>query len=169
MSSNCGTREDSLDSKEIKPVNLKGNQPWILIGRTDAEDEAPVFWALDANSQLIGKVPDAGKDWEQKRASEDEMAGWHHWCNGYELGQTLEDSEGQGGLACWSPWSPKESNTALELNTTQHKDKVMGLVALDSKGKSTVEIWCIIFLLFIKINTQIINVLLGGKQNQLHG
>ena len=107
MSSNCGTREDSLDSKEIKPVNLKGNQPWILIGRTDAEDEAPVFWVHDANSQLIRKVPDAGKDWEQKRASEDETAGWHHWCNGYELGQTLEDSEGQGGLACWSPWSPK--------------------------------------------------------------
>ena len=127
------------------------------------------YWALDANSQLIGKVPDAGKDWEQKRASEDEMAGWHHWCNGYELGQTLEDSEGQQGLACWSPWSPKESNTALELNTTQHKDKVMCLVALDSKGKATVEIWGIIFLLFIKINTQIINVLLGGKQSQLHG
>ena len=55
------TLESSLDSKEIKPVNLKGNLPWILIGRTDAEDESPVFWSPDVNSQLIGKVPDAGK------------------------------------------------------------------------------------------------------------
>ena len=65
MSSKCGAGEDSessLDSKEIKPVNLKGNLPWILIGRTDAEAESPVFWSPDVNSQLIGKVPDAGKD-----------------------------------------------------------------------------------------------------------
>ena len=165
---NCGTKEYSLDNKEIKPVNLKGNQPWILIGRTD-EDEAPVFWSPDANSQLIGKVPDAGKDWEQKKASEGEMAGWHHWCNGHEPGQTLEDSEGQGGLACCNPWSPNVSNMAVELNTAQHKDKVMCLVGLDSRGKATVEIWGIIFLLFIKINTQVISVLLGGKQSQLHG
>ena len=81
------TRESNLDSKEIKPVNLKGNQPWIFTGRTDAEAEAPVFWSSDVNRQLIGKVPDAGKDWGQKekRASEDEMAGWHHWCNTHEL------------------------------------------------------------------------------------
>ena len=91
--------ESSLNSKEIKPVNLKGNQPWILIRRTDAEAEAPVFWSLDVNSWLIRKVPDAGKDWRQKekRASEDEMAGWHQQCNGHELGQTLGDGEGQGG------------------------------------------------------------------------
>ena len=82
------TPESSLDSKEIKSVNLKGNQPWILTGRTDAEAEAPVFWSPDVNSQLIGKVPDAGKDWGQKekRTSKDEMAGWHHWCNERELG-----------------------------------------------------------------------------------
>ena len=74
------TSESPLDSKEIKPVNLKGYQFWILIGRTDAEAEAPVFWSSDGNSWLIGKVSDAGKDWGQKekRASEDEMAGWHH-------------------------------------------------------------------------------------------
>ena len=82
------TPESLLDSKEIKSVNLKGNQLWILVGRTDAE--APVFWPPDSNSWLIGKVPDTGKDWGQKekRASEDEMAGWHHQCNGHELGQT---------------------------------------------------------------------------------
>ena len=78
-----------LGHKVIKPVNLKGNQLWILIGRTDAEAEAPVFWSFDANSWLIGKVIDAEKDWRQKvkRASEYEMAGWHHRCNGHELGQ----------------------------------------------------------------------------------
>ena len=91
------TPESHLDSKEIKPVSLTGNQPWILIGKTDAEVEALVFWSSDANSQLVGKVPDARKDWGQKEksVSEDEMAGWHPWCNGHELGQTLEDGEEQ--------------------------------------------------------------------------
>ena len=82
------TPESPLDSKEIKPVNLKGNQPWTLAGRTDAEAEAPVFWSSDMSSRLIGKVSDAGKDWGQKEkgASEEEMVVWHHWCNGHELG-----------------------------------------------------------------------------------
>ena len=80
--------ESSLDSMEIKPVNLKGDQPWILFGRTDAE--TPLFWSSDVNRWLIGKVPDADKDWEQKekRASENEMTGWHHQCNGHEFRQT---------------------------------------------------------------------------------
>ena len=105
-----------LDSKEIKPVNLKGHHPWILIERTFAE--APIFWSPDMNSWLIGKVPDAGKDWGQKkRESEDKMAGWHHRCNGHELGQTSGDGEGQGGLACCSPWRCKESDTTGQLNT----------------------------------------------------
>ena len=83
--------ESSLNSK-IKAINLKGNQPWILIGRTDAEAEAPVVWSFDTNSWLIGKVPDARKDWGQKenKVSEDEMVGWHHWCNGHELGKLQE-------------------------------------------------------------------------------
>ena len=90
---------------------FKWNQPWILIERTDAEAEAPVFWSPDANSWLTGKVPDTGKDWGQKkeRASEDEMAGWHHWCNGHS-GQTSGDGEGQGNLACCSPLGSKESD-----------------------------------------------------------
>ena len=76
-----------LESMEIKPVNLKGNQSWIFIGRTDAEVEAPILWPPDVNSWL-GKDPDAGKDWrqEEKRVIEDEMVGWHHWLNGHELG-----------------------------------------------------------------------------------
>ena len=106
------TPESPLDSKEIKPVNLKREQPWIFTGRTYAQAEAPVFWPSDVNSQLIGKVPDAGKDWgkKEKTVSEDEMAGWHNWCNAYELGQTLGDGEGQRGLACCSPWGRRELN-----------------------------------------------------------
>ena len=91
------TPESSLDSKETKTVSLRGNQLWILVGRTVAETEAPLFWSSDVNSQLIGKDPDAGKDWGQKekRASEDEMAGWRHWYNEHELGQTSREGEGR--------------------------------------------------------------------------
>ena len=71
------TLESPLDCKEIKPVYPKGNQPWIFIGRTDAEAAAPILWPLDAKSQLIGKDPDAGKDWRQEE-KENEMIGWHH-------------------------------------------------------------------------------------------
>ena len=112
------TLESSLNSKEIKPVNPKGNQPWIFIGRIDAEAEAPIPWPPDAKSQLTGKDPDAGKDWRQKRVTEDEMVGWHHQFNGHELGQTLGDGKGQEGLACCSPWSHKESDTTEQLNWT---------------------------------------------------
>ena len=86
-----------MDFKEIKPVNPKGNQPWIFIGRTEAEAETPILWPPDEMSQLTEKDPDAGKDWRQKEkgAGEDEMLGWHHWLNGREFKQTLGDSEGQ--------------------------------------------------------------------------
>ena len=105
-------------SKRIKTVNLKGNQPWILIGRTYAEAEAPIFWLSDANNWFFGKVPDAGKDWGQKekRASEDEMAGRHRWWNEHELGQTPGDGDEQGGLECCSPWGHKELDTTWWLN-----------------------------------------------------
>ena len=95
------TFQSLLDSKEIKPVNPKGNQPWILIGRTDAE--APVLWPPDGNSWLIGKDPDAGKDWrqEEKGMTEDEMVAWHHWLNRHESEPTTGNSEGQRSLACW--------------------------------------------------------------------
>ena len=98
-----------LDCKEIKPVNLKGDQPWIFTVRTVAEAEAPVFWSSHVNGQLLGKVPVAGKDWEQKekRVSECEMPGWHHWYNEYEFGQTPRDDEGQGSLVCCSSWGCK--------------------------------------------------------------
>ena len=95
-----------------KPVHLKGNQPWIFVGRTDAETEAPIIlWPPDAKSRLIGKDSDAGKDWrqEEKGVTEDEMVGWHHRLNGHEFEQALRDSEGQGSLVCCSPWGRKES------------------------------------------------------------
>ena len=106
------TPESPFDSKEIKPVKLKGDQSWIFTGRTDAEAETPVFGSSDVNRQVFGKVPDAGKDWGQKkkRASEDEMAGQHHWYNEHKPGQTLGDGEGQGGLVCYSPWGHKQSD-----------------------------------------------------------
>ena len=110
------TLESPLNSKAIKPVNPKGNQPWILIRRTDAE--APILWPPDADSRLTGKDANAGKDWEKKEkgATEDEMVGWHHRFNGHELRQTLRDSKGQQGLVCFSPLSLKESDTTWQLN-----------------------------------------------------
>ena len=85
--------EKTLESPlESKPVVLKRNQPWILLGRTDAEAEAPILWPPDANSWLTVKEPDASKDWRQKekRVTEDEMVGWHHWFNGMNLGKLWE-------------------------------------------------------------------------------
>ena len=86
------TLESPLDSKEIKPVNPKGNQPWIFIEKTDAEE--PILWPHDVKGQLIGKDPDAGKDWgqEEKGMTEDEMVGRNHWLNGHEFEQILGDS-----------------------------------------------------------------------------
>ena len=81
------TLESLLDSKEIKPVNPKGNQSWIFFGRTDAEAEVPILWPPDGKNWLIGKDPDAGKDWkqEEKGTREDEMIGWYHRLNGHEF------------------------------------------------------------------------------------
>ena len=114
------TPESSLDSKEVKSVNLKGDQPWIFTGRTDAKAEAPVFWSSDANWWFIGKVPDAGKDrgQKEKRVSEDEMAGWHHRFGGHELGQILGDGEGQGGLVGYRVCKESDMTGRLNSNIT---------------------------------------------------
>ena len=100
------TLEGPLDCKEIQPVHPRGNQSWIIIGRTVAEAETPVLWPPYAKNWLLRKDPDAGKVWrqEEKGTTEDKMAGWHHWMNGHEFVQTLGDNEGQGSLACCSPW-----------------------------------------------------------------
>ena len=94
--------------KEIKPVNHKGNESWMVFGRTDAETEAPIIWPPDVESWLVRKDSDAGKDWGQEKGmTEDEMIGWHHE---HEFEQTLGDTEGQGRLACCGSWGCKESN-----------------------------------------------------------
>ena len=99
------TLESPLDCKEIQPVHPKGDQSWVFVGRTDVEAETPVLWPPDVKSWLIWKDPDAGKDWRQeKRMTEDEMVGWHHWLGGHEFEQALGAGEGQGSLACCSSW-----------------------------------------------------------------
>ena len=101
--------ESPLDGKEIKPVNPKGNQSCIFIGRTDAEAEYPILWTPDVKSWLTAKDANAGKDWRkaEKGMTEDQMVGWHHWLNGHESEQTLGAGDGQGSLACCSPWGCK--------------------------------------------------------------
>ena len=113
------TLESPLNGKEIKPVNPKGNQPWTLIGRTDAE--AAILWPPDVKSWLIREDPDAGKDWrqEEKGTTEGETAGWHRQHGGQEFEQAPGDGEGQGGLVCCGPWGRKESDTTEPLNNRE--------------------------------------------------
>ena len=130
------TLESPLGCKEIKPVNPKGNQLWIFIGKTDAEAEALILWPPDAKNRLTGKDPGAGKDWgqEEQRVTEDEMVGWHHRINGHEFEQALGESGGQGSLARCSPWGPKELMMIYWLNSN-HRGVTRG-----SKG-------CVVWLL----------------------
>ena len=113
--------ESPLDCKEIQPVHPKGDQSWVFIGRTDAEAETPILWPPDVKNWLIGKDPDAGKDWgqEEKGTTEDEMVGWHHRHNGHGFGWTPGVGDGQGGLACCNSWGCKESDTTEQLNWTE--------------------------------------------------
>ena len=107
------TLESPLNCKEIQPVHPKGSQSWIFIGRTDTEVETPIFWPPDEKNWLIGKGPDAGKDWrwEEKGSTEDEMVGWHHWLNGHKFELTPGVGDGQGSLVRCSPWGHKELGT----------------------------------------------------------
>ena len=113
------TLKSPLDCKEIKPVNPKGNQPWIFIGRTDAEAQTSIIWPPDGKNWLTEKDPDAWKDWrqEEKGTTEDEIVGWHHQLDGHKFEQALGVDDGQGSLACCSPWGHKESDDwVTELN-----------------------------------------------------
>ena len=114
------TLESPLDCKEIQPVHHKGYQSWMFIGRIDVEAETPILWPPDVNSWLIWKDPDAGKDWgqEEKETPEDEMVGRHHQFNGHEFVQALGVDDGQGSLACCSPWDHKESDMTEQMNWT---------------------------------------------------
>ena len=117
------TLDSPLDCKEIKPVNCKGNQSWIFIGRTDAEAETLILWPPDAKNSLIRNNPDSGKDWrqEKKGMTEDKMVGlisfrmsfpkWYHfWFSGHEFEHAPGDAEGQRSLACCSSWSCRVGN-----------------------------------------------------------
>ena len=107
------TLESPLDCKDTQPVNPEENQYWIFIGRTNAEADTPILCPPDVKNWLIGKGPDAGKDWrwERKGMTEDEMVGCHHRLNGHEFEQAPGVSDGQGSLVCCSPWGCKESDT----------------------------------------------------------
>ena len=113
------TLESPLNCKEIKPVYPMGNQSWIFIGRTDAGAKTPILWPPDEKNWLLGKDPNAGKDWRQEKGTtEDEMVGWHQF-NGHEFEQVPGVGDGQGGLVCYSPWSRKESDRTEQLTWTE--------------------------------------------------
>ena len=119
------TLESPLDCKEIKPVNPKGNQSWIFIGRTDTEAEAPILWPSDVKKWFTGKDSDSGTDsWqEEKGTTQDEMVGWYHWINRHEFEQALGDGEGQWNLACCNLWGGIELDVTEWLNNSK-KNKV---------------------------------------------
>ena len=110
------TLKDPLDSKEIKPINPKGNQSLTFVGRTDAKTEVSILWLPDAKTWLIGKAPE--KDWrqEEKGKPEDKMVGWHHRPDGHESEQAPRVGDGQGSLVCCSPWGHKELDMTEQLN-----------------------------------------------------
>ena len=130
------TLESPLNSKGTKLVNPKGNQPWLFIGKTNAKVEALILWPPDVKNWLIGKDPDAGKDWgqEEKGVTEDEMTGWHHQLNGLEFEQTQGDNEGQGSLACWNTWGHKEM--AVDWGTEQQQQTCIFIKGLGQLTQS---------------------------------
>ena len=133
---NCGVGEDSWESlgcKKIQPIHPKGDQSWVFIGRIDAEAETPILWPSHVKSWLIGKYPDAGRDWgkEEKGMTEDEMGGWHHRLDGHEFGWTPGVGDGQGSLVCCNSWGCKESYTTELLKWTDNsnllKPNILGI------------------------------------------
>ena len=130
------TLESPLNCKEIKPVNPKGDQPWIFIGKTDAEAEGPILWPPDAKKWLIGKDPDVGKEWrqEEKGMTEVRVVGWHHRLDGHEFEQAPGVGDGQGSLALLQSMGSQRVRHDLptELNwTTRYKSVHMFCFFLD--------------------------------------
>ena len=176
------TLESTLDCKDIQPFHRKGDQSWLFVGRTDVESEVPILWPPDAKNWLIWKDP--GKDWGQveKGTTEDQMVGWHLWCNGHGFGWTLGVGYGQGGLACFCSWVAKSRTwlsvwTELNCHLIQHEtqqikdeDKCLGstefkflLRILDTTlyfySLSYFEIWGMIFIFRIFQNTLCFDVI----------
>ena len=132
------TLESPLDCKKIKPVNHKGNQPWIFIGRIDAETEVPILWPPDAKSRLIGKDPDVGKDWRQEKGTtEDEMVGWHHWLNEHNLSKLQEMVKDRE--AWFAAVHGVTKNVIWLSNWTTRKERVGGHISIPYM--STQNLW----------------------------
>ena len=160
------TLESPLDCKEVQPVHPKGDQSWVFIGRTDVKAETPVLWPPHVKSWLIGKDPDAGRDWgqEEKGTTEDEMAGWHHRIDGREFEWTLGVGDGQGGLACCNSWGRRVGHDwATELNWTepyprwQYSSVESSRQQLSSPCKQVIflnSVFCVQFLTKVKDNEQ---------------
>ena len=131
--------ESPLDCKEVQPVHPKEDQFWVFIGRTDVEAEMPILWPPDTKNWLIGKDPDAGRDWgqEEKGTTEDEMAGWHHQLNGHEFEWTPGVGDGQGGLTCCDSWGRNESDTTEHLNWTKKAALPLKLTVVAQNDKLT--------------------------------
>ena len=149
------TLQSHLDCMEIKPVNPKGNQPWIFIGRSVAEDEAPILWPTFAKFWLIEKHPDVGKDWRQKVKSvaEDEMIREYHGLNGHQFEQTPGDNGRLRSLLCYSPWTCKELNTTWGWNNSN-------IILLILSKKVPKLIWPIFFFFLIPLTVVITSILL---------
>ena len=125
------TLESLFDCKEIQQVHPKGDQYWVFIGRTDVEAETPILRPPDAKNWLLGKDPDAWKDWKwEKGMTEDETVGWHHRLDGHEFEQALGVGDGQGGLVCCSPWGHKDSDMTEWLNWTENASNMDLLTSL---------------------------------------
>ena len=139
--------ESPSDSKEIKPVNPKGNQLWIFIGRTEDKAEAPILWPPYMKSWLIEKDPDTGKNWEkeEKGATEDEMVKQHHQLNGHEFEQTPGDKEGQRNLMCCSSLGRRVGhNLATEQQSCQ-------------KRRISFLLWVILIILLFKYVSSLVH------------
>ena len=139
------TPESPLDCKEIQPVHPKGDQSWVFIGRTDAEGEPPILWPPHVKSWLIGKDPDAGRDWGQveKGMTEDEMPGWHHQFDAQEFGWTLGVGDGQEGLACCDSWGLQRvrRDWATKLNWTEYAQSLKKMIQMNLFTKHWLREW----------------------------
>ena len=144
------TLESLLDCREIQPVNPKGNQSQIFIGRTDAEAKAPVLKPPDVKNWLIGKDPDAGQDWrwEEKGTTKDEMVGWHYWLNGPEFEKAPGVGDGQRSRTCYSPWGHKESDMTEQLDWTE-----LVLASIDTLHLPPYSCWTTVFPPFAALET----------------
>ena len=126
------TLESPFYCKKIQPVNPKGSQSWRVIGRTNAEAEAPILWPPDVKNWLTGKDLDAGKDWrwEEKGKTDDEMVGWDPWLDGHGFEQALSIGDGQGSLACCSPWGSQKTGHNWATEPNWNKTLKPGLILL---------------------------------------